>query len=342
MGDESRLQEEYTKLLKEYLRTGSETSLFNISKLSKEFINKGIGPEEVTEMHSSAVAGIVEGLPHEEAIAAFQQAVNPLLEIMTNYAMAYRSYAQMKERKLAEYEKGEQFKGLEKLASVGILSLGMMNELGNSLNRTAAYIKKATEKGGNSGEFPRVVLQQISRAMGVVRTVFLYSRGIARDEIKPVSINELLQESIELIKRTVSLNSISIETRFRESVRINMNVAEMRQAFVNLIAGAIEAMQGSGKLLISTAFELIGRQKYLTVRMSYDGGKPRNKCLFSLPTTGGDAGINLAQSLIRRNGGTVEFNAEGTSSSIFIKLRVPDELDNFLKAVKKKEEKESG
>ena len=340
MGDESRLQEEYTKLLKEYLRTGSETSLFNISKLSKEFINKGIGPEEVTEVHSSAVAGIVEGLPHEEAIAAFQQAVNPLLEIMTNYAMAYRSYAQMKERKLAEYEKGEQFKGLEKLASVGILSLGMMNELGNSLNRTAAYIKKATEKGGNSGEFPRVVLQQISRAMGAVRMVFLYSRGIARDEIKPVSINELLQESIELIKRTVSLNSISIETRFRESVRINMNVAEMRQAFVNLIASAIEAMQDKGKLLISSGVELIEKKEYLIIKMVYEGNGSKNKFLFSLPTTRSDAVISLAQNLIRRNGGTIEFDTEGTSSSIFIKLRVPDELDNFLKAVKK-DEKES-
>lgn len=332
----SELQARYTEALKNYIETRSESALFTISKLSKEFLSEEIGPDQVTEIHSSALGKVIGGMTHDEALSAFQRSTEPLLELMMNYAMAYQGYVEQHKKKLAEYEMGGQFNDLEKLASVGLISLGMMNETGNQLEDIASYSKMMTRGGADNKEFLKVIMQRAAQAMGMLKTVYLYSQRVAKDETKPVNLNDMWTESINLVKTAVKLDSISIQTNYQASVSMNMNIGEMQQAFVNLIASAIDAMHGSGKLTISTTIDLLRKREYLTTKLVYsNNGTRKNKNMFSLPRSKESVGLNIAKSIIKRQGGMVDVDNGATGATIIVRLPVPDKLDNFLKGVTK-------
>jgi len=331
----SELQAQYTEALKRYIQTRSESALFAISKLSKEFLSEDIGPDQVTEIHSSALGKAIGGLTHDEALSAFQRSTEPLLELMMNYAMAYQGYVEQHKKKLAEYEMGGQFNDLEKLASIGLLSLGMMNETGNQLQDIASYSKMMTSGGADNKEFAKVILQRAAQAMGMLKTVYLYSQRVAKSETKPVNLNDLLTESLNLVRTAAKLDSISIQTNYQASVSINMNISEMQQAFVNLIATAVDAMQGKDKLTISTTIDMVKKREYLVAKLAYaNNGAPRNKNIFSLPQAKESVALNIARGIIRRQGGMLEVENGAANTTIVVRMPVPDKLDNFLKGVR--------
>ena len=88
-GTYAELEARYARALEEYVLTHSEAALFNISKLSKEFMMANIGPADVTNMHAAAMGKIVGKLSGDAAVNAFHSSTEPLLEIMMNYAMTY-------------------------------------------------------------------------------------------------------------------------------------------------------------------------------------------------------------------------------------------------------------
>ncbi|MCL0092060.1 hypothetical protein M1N92_00005, partial [Dehalococcoidia bacterium] len=193
-----------------------------------------------------------------------------------------------------------------------------------------------TRGGADNKEFPKVILQRAAQAMGSLKTVYLYSQRVAKDEIKPVNINDLLTESINLVRSVVGLDSLAIQTNYKASVSINMNISEMQQAFVNLIASAIDAMHGSGKLTISTAIDLVRKREYLTTKLVYsNNGTAKTKNIFSLPLAKESVALSIARSIIRRQGGMLEVDGGVAGTTIIVRLPVPDKLDNFLKGIRK-------
>lgn len=332
----SELQAQYTETLRNYIETRSESALFAISKLSKEFLSEDIGPDQITEIHASALGKVIGGLSHDEALGAFQRSTEPLLELMMNYAMAYQGYVEKHKKKLDEYEMGGESKDLEKLASIGLLSLGMMNETGNQLEDIASYSKMMTRGGADNKEFPKVILQRAAQAMGSLKTVYLYSQRVAKEEIKPVNLNELWTESINLVKTAVTLDSISIQTNYQASVSINMNIAQMQQAFVNLVASAVDAMQGNGQLTISTSITMVKKRETLTSKIAcVKNGAAKTRNMFGLPQARESVALSIARNIIRRQGGMIEVDGDATGITIVVQLPVPDKLDNFLKGVTK-------
>jgi signal transduction histidine kinase len=332
----SELQALYTEALRNYIETRSEGALFTISKLSKEFLSEDIGPDQVTEIHSSALGKVIGRLTHDEALSAFQRSTEPLLELMMNYAMAYQGYVERHKKKLAEYEMGGQFKDLEKLASIGLLSLGMMNETGNQLEDIASYSKMMTRGGADNKECLKVIMQRAAQAMGMLKTVYLYSQRVAKEETKSVNLNDLLAESINLVKTAVKLDSISIQTNYQASVSINMNISQMQQAFVNLIANAIDSLHGSGNLTISTTIDMVKKRAYLAAKVVCVSNKTaKTRSIFNLPLAKESVALSIARSIIRRQGGILEVDNGAAGTTIIVRLPVPDKLDNFLKGVTK-------
>ena len=48
----------YDKILADYLKTGQETYLYQITQFAREMMRQGIGPEPLVEMHLKAVKKI--------------------------------------------------------------------------------------------------------------------------------------------------------------------------------------------------------------------------------------------------------------------------------------------
>lgn len=86
---------EYRELLRAYLGSDEEIDLYNVSLLGKEFIRKGIGPEDIIEMHYKSLEKILEDVSLSDEKGAVLKSFRVLLEIMMSYGMAYKHYQDM-------------------------------------------------------------------------------------------------------------------------------------------------------------------------------------------------------------------------------------------------------
>ncbi|MFA4835249.1 MAG: phosphatase RsbU N-terminal domain-containing protein [Dehalococcoidia bacterium] len=335
----SELQARYTEALRSYVQTHSESALFSISGLSKEFMSEGLGPDDVINMHSVAMGRIVSELSGDTAVNAFHNSTEPLLELMMNYALVYHANMEKNRKQIAEYEGGEKAKDLEKLASIGMLLLGMTGEIINHMETIKAY-SEMMGKGGitRAKEFSQVIMQETGQAQEMLKTAFLYSRKVAKraDERMPVNVSDLLVESIDVVRNAIRLDSVAIQTNYKTLVKINVNPVEMHQALVNLIAGAIDAAQGSGNLMISTTIEESGEREKIALRIiSSNNGTVKRTEIFSLPMARTNIGLHIAANIVRRLGGTIDIQNSDGGIAIIIRFPIASKVNDFIGGVGK-------
>jgi len=92
-------RQQYHKILSDYLASGNEGSLYRITELSKNLLRKGIGPEEVIEIHASALKSIlVSGKIQAEEENWLTKSFDLLLESMITYGISYHEFIEEKNR----------------------------------------------------------------------------------------------------------------------------------------------------------------------------------------------------------------------------------------------------
>lgn len=86
----------YKDLLKHYIKTQDEKSLYEVEQVSKSFIKNNILPEEIVNLHIQAFAQLYPNLSDN-----YQHSMNFLLETMISYGLAYQEYQTLREEQLA-------------------------------------------------------------------------------------------------------------------------------------------------------------------------------------------------------------------------------------------------
>src|SRR5690625_1830037 len=82
----------YKQLLKEYIETLDEKSLYRAEQVSKTFIQDNIPPEEIINVHNQALAELYPNLNKE-----FHHSMNFLLETMISYGLAHQEFQALRE-----------------------------------------------------------------------------------------------------------------------------------------------------------------------------------------------------------------------------------------------------
>ena len=97
------LREEYINLIREFSDDSSEKVLYKASKLSKEFVEQGFGPEDIVDVHMRAVE-LVAKEHSMQGSAHYSQLFSLLLESMMAYGLAYREYMESKNTMFSDLE----------------------------------------------------------------------------------------------------------------------------------------------------------------------------------------------------------------------------------------------
>lgn len=85
----------YKDLLKHFIETQDEQSLYGAEQISKAFIKNNIPPEEIVNLHLQALAELYPDLP-----AHIQHSMDFLLETMISYGLAHQEYQTLREQQL--------------------------------------------------------------------------------------------------------------------------------------------------------------------------------------------------------------------------------------------------
>ncbi len=98
------LREEYISLIREFSDDSSEKVLYQASKLSKEFVEQGVGPEDIVDVHMQAVELVAMENSSIKGPQILLNSFSLLLESMMAYALAYREYMESKNSRVSHLE----------------------------------------------------------------------------------------------------------------------------------------------------------------------------------------------------------------------------------------------
>ena len=239
-----------------------------------------------------------------------------------------------------------------KLASIGEVSAGLAHELNNPMTSILGYtslILDDMEEGVENYREMKVIERESLRVREIIKNILDFSRQrtVAKEE---TDINEVVRESLALIRHMASVSGIDIDLALAEGLQyLEIDSNQMKQVFINIITNAIHSMKRDGRLLINS--EKLGREEaelllegrgireadaYIVVKFKDNGcGIPQGSLerifepFFSSKGEGGNGlGLSISYGIVKNHGGEILVNSmpgEGTEFSIILPLELQSE-----------------
>jgi signal transduction histidine kinase len=226
---------------------------------------------------------------------------------------------------------------MERFISLGTLASGLHHEIKNPLTALSIHVqlleKRLREPAPRRpvDELLGVVKSEILRLNGVLES-FRDFASLQRLNLRPADPVGLLDELAHLIRPQADQQHVEVVIRrpAEGTPRVPLDIEKFKQAVLNLMINALEAMAEGGSLVA----EASARDGELVVSISDTGhGMPpeihRNlfKPYFSTKARGTGMGLALTEKLIGQHGGRIEFQTSprGTTFRIAIPLEPPTE-----------------
>lgn len=215
-----------------------------------------------------------------------------------------------KSRQLLETEK--ELARNERLAELGMLSAGVAHEINNPLaiiRGNAELLQMSIPAGAEDQEEISEILAQAGRINRITSSLL----NLARQEKRQVSrfpLPDLLDEILNQIGHQVPLAGYTIERRYQQTaIQLEADREQLRQVFTNLILNGLQAMEGEGRLTISTEADPDGTCS-ITVADTGPGINPEQQerlfsPFFSTKQNGTGLGLAVSWGIVRNHGGTI-------------------------------------
>ncbi|MBI4303369.1 MAG: PAS domain S-box protein [Chloroflexi bacterium] len=219
----------------------------------------------------------------------------------------------------------EKLKTYERLATIGQLSGSIAHELRNPLGLidSSAFLLQRRLKNPDEGvtTYLERIREGVRRSTGVIQSLLDVSR------MKPLDLKvlDLKSTTAEIIDRAGIPSTVLVTRDFPEQgVPVNADRALLRIAFGNIIANAVQAMEGKGELRVG----IITNTAHTEVSFTDTGPgiAPENlrrifEPLFSTKMFGIGLGLSIVQLIVEKHGGTIEVSSElGKGAKFAIKL----------------------
>lgn len=213
-----------------------------------------------------------------------------------------------------------------RLAAIGQVSASIAHDLRNPLGtvRNAAYYleRRLPKDQPEVAEYLGIINQEVAAADRIITNLLAVAR--AKEPVRQhVDLGQTIREALA-------------ETGQAEAVRLRMSLApepfvvradpdQLRQVFRNLVANAVEAMDGGGEIVVEAAREADGDSIVLRDTGPGVAQEIRESVFEPLVTTkakGIGLGLTICRQIIERHGGGIELIDEDKPGAAF-RIRLP-------------------
>jgi signal transduction histidine kinase len=228
---------------------------------------------------------------------------------------------------------GRHLQTADRLSAISRLTGGVAHEVKNPLNAMLMHVELAKMKL-NHGDYdlqPQmdVISSEILRLDRVVKTFLDFTRPVEL-HAADTNLQSLVQDIADLARPQAAASGIDLSLlQSDESTTVTVDQDLLKQAILNIVVNAIDAMRDSGKTDGVLSIETIVKSNTAEIRVSDTGpGIPaelRDK-IYNLyfTTKSGGSGIGLAMTfqIVQLHDGTIEVATEMGKGTAFT-IRLP-------------------
>jgi two-component system NtrC family sensor kinase len=182
---------------------------------------------------------------------------------LAELADAFNSMAaalQTRDEKLKEFAT-KRIMESERLAVIGKLAADVAHELNNPLQGIVTYSNLMLEKLPAADScVPSIekIVKQATRCTVIVRGLLDFARQ-RKPNKRHSDINTVVSDCLSLVEHRAVFHNIEVARKLSAKLpQVIVDPSQMEQVFVNLIMNAAEAMDGSGRLTVSTGLDPTG------------------------------------------------------------------------------------
>ncbi len=244
------------------------------------------------------------------------------------------------QRKTTEIVRAQdQLINAEKLASLGRMAAGVAHEINNPLTGIITFahlmLKRTPPEKKDDIEDLAVIIQQAERCSKIIKGLLGFSRKAVAEK-RSVSINELIENTLTMVKNQTKFYNIIFDIRLDRSLpEIVVDPNQIQQVFLNLLLNAADALEEKGTITIASRVIVERNSRLIELEFTDTGpGIPEEilgkifEPFYTTKPTGKGTGLGLAVSygIIRKHGGQIFVKtAPGKGASFFIRLPMSSE-----------------
>ncbi len=229
----------------------------------------------------------------------------------------------------------------DRLAALGEMAAGLAHEIRNPLGAikaAAQYLTDPHAEGppeGGARQFLDIIVEESDRLNRVVGSFLDYARPY-KGNPGAVDVNAVLRRTLQVFEpeRPDGLDVVQHLAARLPAVRIDSE--QLRQVFLNLIQNAVQAMDGRGRLTVSTATRTVPRavpasdgpddmDRLVEIRFADTGPGISERVLkrlfipfFTTKEQGTGLGLAISQRIVQNAGGTIEVRTQDGVGSTFV------------------------
>jgi len=236
----------------------------------------------------------------------------------------------------------------ERLRALGQMASGIAHDINNAISPMALSTEMLLERGSDLSPRTRRHLEMIQQATDDVAETVARMRQFYRQRepqltLSPVHMNALVQQVVDLTRARWSDMPqqqgvvIEMRTEFAANLQAIMGVeSEIREALINLIFNAVDAMPSGGTLTLRTRTEERSQGSCkldnLVVEVADSGigmeEETRRRCLEPFYTTKGERGTGLGLAMVygvvQRHSADLEIESKpGQGTTVRLSFAVP-------------------
>lgn len=217
----------------------------------------------------------------------------------------------------------------EKLSTIGTLAASLAHDMSNILSPLTPLVKMLTAGQEMPDEARDILRREVRRLGALVQRLYSFAQ-VGGGELRPVQVNEVLNEGISLLTTEAIHRHARLETSLSEELpAVKADPDQVYRAVLNLVMNALDAIEGREEAVISISTVL--DQDEVVIEVADNGpGIPEElqSKLFQPFFTTKEGGTGLGLYSCRRiieeeQGGTVQLDSRpGEGTRVFLRLPV--------------------